>query len=77
MRPDLRVEALRGNLDTRVRKLDEGMYDAIIVARAGLRRLGICHPGMRVIPESVMLPALRPEAVVTSVAVAGSFVVEW
>jgi hydroxymethylbilane synthase len=57
MRPDLRVEGLRGNLDTRVRKLDEGMYDAIIVARAGLRRLGICHPGMRVIPESMIIPA--------------------
>jgi len=40
IRPDLNVEALRGNLDTRLRKLDEGLYDAIVVAVAGLNRLG-------------------------------------
>jgi hydroxymethylbilane synthase len=41
MRPDLRIEALRGNLDTRLRKLDEGGYDAIVLAAAGLMRLGL------------------------------------
>jgi len=41
MRPDLRVEPLRGNLDTRLRKLDEGQYDAIVLAAAGLKRLGL------------------------------------
>ena len=40
MRPDLRIEPLRGNLDTRLRKLDEGGYDAIVLAAAGLKRLG-------------------------------------
>jgi hydroxymethylbilane synthase len=40
LRPDLRVEPLRGNLDTRLRKLDEGQYDAIVLAAAGLVRLG-------------------------------------
>ena len=40
LRPDLRVETLRGNLDTRLRKLDDGQYDAIVLAAAGLRRLG-------------------------------------
>jgi hydroxymethylbilane synthase len=40
LRPDLRVEPLRGNLDTRLRKLDEGGYDAIVLAAAGLIRLG-------------------------------------
>jgi hydroxymethylbilane synthase len=39
-RPDLRIEELRGNLDTRMRKLDEGAYDAIVLAAAGLNRLG-------------------------------------
>ncbi|GKS58632.1 porphobilinogen deaminase [Nitrospira sp.] len=39
-RPDLRIEMLRGNLDTRLRKLREGQYDAIVLAAAGLRRLG-------------------------------------
>jgi len=40
LRPDLRVEPLRGNLDTRLRKLDEGRYEAIVLAAAGLIRLG-------------------------------------
>ena len=41
LRPDLRIEPLRGNLDTRLRKLDEGHYDAIVLAAAGLKRLGL------------------------------------
>jgi len=41
LRPDLRVESLRGNLDTRLRKLDEGGYHAIVLAAAGLKRLGL------------------------------------
>ena len=41
LRPDLRIEPLRGNLDTRLRKLDEGRYDAIVLAAAGLVRLGL------------------------------------
>lgn len=41
LRPDLLVEPLRGNLDTRLRKLDEGQYDAIVLAAAGLKRLGM------------------------------------
>ena len=40
LRPDLQVESVRGNLDTRLRKLDEGQYDAILLAAAGLKRLG-------------------------------------
>jgi hydroxymethylbilane synthase len=40
LRPDLRVEELRGNLDTRLRKLAEGRYDAIMLAAAGLKRMG-------------------------------------
>jgi hydroxymethylbilane synthase len=41
LRPDLRIEPLRGNLDTRLRKLDEGQFDAIVLAAAGLVRLGL------------------------------------
>ena len=41
LRPDLRIEPLRGNLDTRLRKLDEGQYDGIVLAAAGLKRLGL------------------------------------
>jgi hydroxymethylbilane synthase len=40
LRPDLVIESVRGNLDTRIRKLDEGQYDAIVLAAAGLKRLG-------------------------------------
>ncbi len=43
MRPDLRVESVRGNLDTRLRKLDEGQYEAIVLAAAGLMRLGLAQ----------------------------------
>ncbi|MDT8998417.1 hydroxymethylbilane synthase [Paucibacter sp. APW11] len=43
LRPDLRIEPLRGNLDTRLRKLDEGGYDAIVLAAAGLMRLGLAE----------------------------------
>src|ERR1035438_2544105 len=39
-RPDLEIENIRGNVDTRLRKLDEGQYDAIVLASAGLQRLG-------------------------------------
>ncbi len=41
LRPDLRIEPLRGNLDTRLRKLDEGQYEGIVLAAAGLKRLGL------------------------------------
>ena len=41
LRPDLKIEPLRGNLDTRLRKLDEGQYQAIVLAAAGLKRLGL------------------------------------
>ena len=43
LRPDLRIQPLRGNLDTRLRKLDEGQYDAIVLAAAGLMRLGLAE----------------------------------
>ncbi|WP_232219514.1 hydroxymethylbilane synthase, partial [Hydrogenivirga sp. 128-5-R1-1] len=40
-RPDLQIKDLRGNVDTRIRKLEEGQYDAVILAYAGLKRLGL------------------------------------
>lgn len=56
LRPDLKVTDLRGNVDTRLRKLDEGQYDAIILACAGLQRLGL---GDR-ISETLQLPDWLP-----------------
>ena len=55
--PYLAVTSLRGNLDTRLRKLDEGQYDAIILAAAGLMRLGLSERIRGVLPAEVSLPA--------------------
>jgi len=57
-RPDLRIENLRGNLDTRLRKLSEGLYEAIIVAEAGLLRLGLGDIPRERFSTEVMLPAI-------------------
>ncbi len=58
IRPDLSVESLRGNLDTRIRKLEEGRFDAIVLAAAGLRRLGWESRITQYIPEEMSLPAI-------------------
>ena len=57
LRPDLQIEPLRGNLDTRLRKLDEGQYDAIVLAAAGLKRLGLAARIRSVFEPDRMLPA--------------------
>ncbi len=56
-RTDVRIEPLRGNLDTRLRKLDEGQYHAIVLAAAGLKRLGLSARIRQVFEPSAMLPA--------------------
>lgn len=56
-RQDVRIEPLRGNLDTRLRKLDEGQYHAIVLAAAGLKRLGLHARIRRIFEPSEMLPA--------------------
>ncbi len=57
-RPDLEIRDLRGNVDTRLRKLDERLYDAVILAAAGLERLGHGDRIKAVIPSEVCLPAV-------------------
>jgi hydroxymethylbilane synthase len=57
-RPDLRLELLRGNVDTRLRRLDEGELDAILLACAGLERLGIAHHVTQQLPLELSLPAV-------------------
>ncbi len=57
LRPDLVIQPLRGNLDTRLRKLDEGQYDAIVLAAAGLKRLGLEDRIRAVFEPDEMLPA--------------------
>ena len=57
IRPDLLIHPLRGNVDTRLRKLEAGDYDAIILAAAGLNRLGKTQLVRQVIPAHIMTPA--------------------
>jgi hydroxymethylbilane synthase len=57
LRPDLKIEPLRGNLDTRLRKLDEGQYDGIVLAAAGLKRLGLAARIRHIFETTEMLPA--------------------
>ena len=57
LRPDLKIEPLRGNLDTRLKKLDDGLYDGIVLAAAGLKRLGLESRIRAVFSIEEMLPA--------------------
>ena len=57
LRPDLKIEPLRGNLDTRLRKLDEGQYAGIVLAAAGLKRLGLTQRIRHIFETDQMLPA--------------------
>jgi hydroxymethylbilane synthase len=57
IRPDLDIQPLRGNVDTRLRKLEKGEHDAIILAYAGLKRLGKTEMIKQIIPATVMCPA--------------------
>ena len=61
-RPDLTIEMLRGNLDTRLRKLREGHFDAIVLAAAGLKRLAWEHEITECLPVHISLPAIAQGA---------------
>ena len=58
VRPDLKIHDLRGNVNTRLAKLDAGEFDAIVLAAAGLKRLGFERRIRSILPRSVMLPAV-------------------
>jgi hydroxymethylbilane synthase len=62
-RPDLEVADLRGNVPTRLRRLDDGDYDAIVLAAAGLKRLGLGERITDYFPFSVLLPAVSQGAI--------------
>ena len=57
LRPDLKIEPIRGNVDTRLRKCREGEFDAIVLALAGLRRLGLEHEAVEILSSEQMCPA--------------------
>jgi hydroxymethylbilane synthase len=65
-RPDLRIVEIRGNVDTRVRKMREGQADALVLARAGLERLGL-DVSHTVVPPRIMLPAVGQGALAVAV----------
>ena len=67
LRPDLKIEPLRGNLDTRLRKLDEGHYDAIVLAAAGLKRLGLSQRIRQAFEPAEMLPSAGQGALAVEV----------
>jgi hydroxymethylbilane synthase len=57
-RPDLRIEMLRGNVPTRIQKLDDGLYDAVVLAAAGLTRLGMAARITQELPLELSIPAV-------------------
>jgi hydroxymethylbilane synthase len=63
IRPDLKILQLRGNLDTRIRKLDEGQFNAIILAAAGVKRLGLENRITEILPVNISLPAIGQGAI--------------
>lgn len=77
MYPYLAISSLRGNLDTRLRKLDEGQYDAIILAAAGLTRLGLKERIRSVIPAEASLPAAGQGALGIEALSSRPEIVEW
>ncbi|MBR3458073.1 MAG: hydroxymethylbilane synthase [Selenomonadaceae bacterium] len=58
VRPDLEIRDLRGNVNTRLKKLEEEDFDAIVLAVAGLKRLGFAHRITEILPKDILLPAV-------------------
>lgn len=75
--PYLSVSSLRGNLDTRLRKLDSGEYDAILLAAAGLKRLGLEARIRAVLPAALSLPAAGQGAIGIEALATRPEVAEW
>jgi hydroxymethylbilane synthase len=75
-RPDLRIEMLRGNVPTRIRKLDEGQFDAIVLAAAGLTRLGLADRITQLLPLEVSIPAVAQGVLGFETRVGDAFVKE-
>ncbi len=70
LRPDLRIELLRGNVETRLRKAESGAIDATLLALAGLKRLGLAHRARAVLDLETFLPAVGQGAIALTVRTA-------
>ena len=77
LRPDLKIEPLRGNLDTRLRKLDDGGYDAIVLAAAGLKRLGLASRIRSCFEADTMIPAAGQGALGIEALAGRTEVADW
>ncbi|HXX53352.1 MAG TPA: hydroxymethylbilane synthase [Thermodesulfovibrionales bacterium] len=75
-RPDLRIAQLRGNLDTRLGKLDAGHFDAIILAAAGVKRLGWSHRITEILSTEISLPAIGQGAIGIECRIGDSFITD-
>jgi hydroxymethylbilane synthase len=73
LRPDLQLIDIRGNIDTRLQKLDAGMYDAIVLAEAGVQRLRLEHRISEVLTTRQMLPAVGQGALAVEARAGDSF----
>ncbi len=67
VRSDLAVREIRGNVDTRLRKVREGEYDAVVLAAAGLRRLGLASAITQYLPLEIMMPAVGQGALAVEI----------
>ena len=76
-RPDLELAELRGNVPTRIRKLDDGEYDAIVVAAAGVKRLGLSHRISAYLPFDFFLPAVSQGAIGVQIRADDADVAGW
>ena len=76
IRPDLDMHPLRGNVDTRLRKLEQGEYDAIILASAGLKRLGKTELVRQIVPAEIMCPAAGQGALAIEIRAGDSLIQE-
>ncbi|NIM64164.1 MAG: hydroxymethylbilane synthase, partial [Acidobacteria bacterium] len=64
LRADIETADIRGNVDTRIRKVDDGEYDAVVLAKAGLERLGLAERATQVFEPDALIPAVGQGALV-------------
>ena len=76
-RGDLEVKDLRGNVPTRIRRLDEGRFDAIVLAAAGVKRLGLTDRVSSYFPPAILLPAVAQGAIAVQTRTADERVTRW
>ena len=76
LRPDIEPVDIRGNVDTRIRKVDEGEYDAAVLAQAGLERLGVAERASQVFDAEELLPAVGQGALVVEARAADAPLLE-